>query len=463
MNKPDRTTADLQAADAAHFLHPFTDFQSLAKKGSRIILRADNIYLWDSEGHKILDAMSGLWCVNVGYGQQALIDAAARQMKELPFYNAFFQTATVPAIELAELLAEVTPPQFEHVFFSGSGSEGNDTVVRMVRRYWDLLGQPQRSVIISRNNAYHGSTMAGASLGGMSGMHAQGGLPIPGIVHIEQPYWWDHGRPQGLTREAFGLQAAHWLEVKILEVGADKVAAFIGEPIQGAGGVIIPPSTYWPEVQRICDRYGVLLVSDEVICGFGRTGQWFGCETFGFRPDLMTFAKGVTSGYVPLGGVMVGQRVAKVLIEQGGEFNHGYTYSGHPVACAVALANIRLVRELKLVEHVRDDAGPHLAQHFAALAEHPLVGDAETCGLMGALLLVKDKTHGTAFADAVSIGMVCRGHCFANGLIMRAVGDRMIIAPPLVITCAQIDEMMALIRRCLDLTLADAQRNGWLR
>ena len=462
MNKPNRTTADLQAADAAHFLHPFTDFQSLAKKGSRIILRADNIYLWDSEGHKILDAMSGLWCVNVGYGQQALIDAAARQMKELPFYNAFFQTATVPAIELAELLAEVTPPQFEHVFFSGSGSEGNDTVVRMVRRYWDLLGQPQRSVIISRNNAYHGSTMAGASLGGMSGMHAQGGLPIPGIVHIEQPYWWEHGRPQNLTREAFGLQAAHWLELKILEVGADKVAAFIGEPIQGAGGVIIPPSTYWPEVQRICDRYGVLLVSDEVICGFGRTGQWFGCETFGFRPDLMTFAKGVTSGYVPLGGVMVGQRVAKVLIEQGGEFNHGYTYSGHPVACAVALANIRLVRELKLVEHVRDDAGPHLAQHFAALAEHPLVGDAETCGLMGALLLVKDKAHGTAFADAVSIGMVCRGHCFANGLIMRAVGDRMIIAPPLVITRAQIDEMVALIRRCLDLTLADAQRNGWL-
>ena len=466
MNKPERTTADLQAADAAHFLHPFTDFQSLARKGSRIIRRAHNIYLWDSDGQKILDAMSGLWCVNVGYGQQALIDAATRQLSELPFYNAFFQTATVPAIELAELLAEVTPPQFNHVFFSGSGSEGNDTVVRMVRRYWDLLGQPQRSVIISRNNAYHGSTMAGASLGGMSGMHAQGGLPIPGIVHIEQPYWWEHGRQSagnpGLTREAFGLQAAHWLEEKILQLGPEKVAAFIGEPIQGAGGVIIPPSTYWPEVQRICDRHGVLLVSDEVICGFGRTGQWFGCETFGFRPDLMTFAKGVTSGYVPLGGVMVGDRIAKVLIEQGGEFNHGYTYSGHPVACAVALANIGLVRELKLVEHVRDDVGPYLANHFAALAEHPLVGDAETCGLMGALLLVKDKSHGTAFADSVEIGMVCRGHCFANGLIMRAVGNRMIIAPPLVITRAQVDEMVALIRLCLDLTLADAHRQGWL-
>jgi len=457
-----RSTADLQAADSAHFLHPFTDFQGLARKGSRIIQRAENIYLWDSDGHKILDAMSGLWCVNVGYGQQALVDAATEQLKELPFYNAFFQTATVPAIELAELLAEVTPPQFKHVFFSGSGSEGNDTVVRMVRRYWDLLGQPDRSVIISRHNAYHGSTMAGASLGGMSGMHAQGGLPIPGISHIEQPYWWAHGRHQGLTREAFGLQAASWLEDRILAIGPHKVAAFIGEPVQGAGGVIIPPSTYWPEVQRICDKYGILLVSDEVICGFGRTGNWFGCETLGYKPDLMTFAKGVTSGYVPLGGVMVGDRVAKVLIEQGGEFNHGYTYSGHPVACAVGLANIGLIRELKLVEHVRDDVGPYLAKAYESLADHPLVGDAETCGLMGALLLVKDKAQGTAFPDEVEIGMVCRGHCFGNGLIMRAVGDRMIIAPPLVITRAQIDEMVALIRRCLDLTLADAQRQGWL-
>ena len=455
-----RTTKEWQAADAAHFLHPFTDFQSLAKKGSRVVVRADNIYLWDSDGQKILDAMSGLWCVNVGYGQQALIDAAARQMKELPFYNAFFQTATPPAIELAELLAEVSPPGFEHVFFSGSGSEGNDTIVRMVRRYWDLLGQPERQVIISRNNAYHGSTMAGASLGGMSGMHAQGGLPIPGIVHIEQPYWFDNA-PQGMSKDDFGLLAASWLEAKIKQVGASKVAAFIGEPVQGAGGVIIPPASYWPEVQRICDKHGVLVVSDEVITGFGRTGRWFGCETMGFKPDLMTFAKGVTSGYIPLGGVLVGERVARVLIEQGGEFNHGYTYSGHPVACAVALANIRLVQELGLVERVRNDVGPYLAAAFETLAEHPLVGQAETCGLMGALLLVKDKTgrsgRGTPFAAEHGVGMVCRGHCFANGLIMRAVGDRMIIAPPLVITRAQIDEMVALIRRCLDLTLADVR------
>jgi putrescine---pyruvate transaminase len=303
--------------------------------------------------------------------------------------------------------------------------------------------------------------MAGASLGGMAGMHAQGGLPIPGIVHIEQPYWWAHGREQGLAREAFGLQAAQWLEQKILEIGPGKVAAFIGEPVQGAGGVIIPPASYWPEVERICRRHGVLLASDEVICGFGRTGRWFGCETMGFQPDLMTFAKGVTSGYVPLGGVLVGDRVAQVLIEQGGEFNHGYTYSGHPVACAVALANIALIRQLRLVERVHDDVGPYLAERYRELAEHPLVGDAETCGLMGALLLVKDKASGAAFPAEREIGMVCRGHCFREGVIMRAVGDRMIIAPPLVITRAQVDEMVALIRRCLDLTLADVQSNGW--
>jgi len=467
-----RSTAEWQQADAAHYLHPFTDFKSLAKKGSRIITKADNIYLWDSEGNKILDAMSGLWCVNVGYGRQELVNAATKQLQELPFYNSFFQTATPPAIELAELLAEVTPPQFKHVFFSGSGSEGNDTVVRMVRRYWDVLGQPERTVIISRKNAYHGSTMAGASLGGMSGMHAQGGLPIPGITHIEQPFWFELGRAPGSapmspqaekkSRDDFGLKAAGWLEQKILEIGADKVAAFIGEPVQGAGGVIVPPDTYWPEIQRICDKYGVLLVSDEVICGFGRTGHWFGCERFGAKPDLMTFAKGVTSGYIPLGGVMVGDRMAQVMIEQGGEFNHGYTYSGHPVACAVALANIRLIQRERLVEKVRDDLGPYLAAHYAELARHPLVGEAQTCGLMAALQIVKDKATGQGFDPSLEVGMLCRGHCFDNGLIMRAVGDRMIIAPPLVMTRAQIDEMAGLIRRVLDLTLADATKRSWM-
>ena len=453
-----RTTKEWQAADSKHFMHPFTDHKSLAAKGARVITRAEGIYVWDTDGNKILDAMSGLWCVNVGYGQKALIDAATRQMTELPFYNAFFNTSTPPAIELAELLAEISPPQFNHFFFAGSGSEGNDTIVRMVRRYWDLMGQPARQVIIGRNNGYHGSTMAGASLSGMSGMHAQGGLPIPNIVHVEQPYWYELGRD--MTPDEFGLKAARTLEAKILELGADKVAAFIGEPVQGAGGVIVPPASYWPEIQRICDKYDILLISDEVICGFGRTGNWFGCETFGTKPDMITFAKGVTSGYVPLGGVMVGDRVAKVMIDKGGDFNHGYTYSGHPVACAVAVANIKLIRELKLVEHVRDDVGPYLASRFAELRDHPLVGDTQTCGLMGAVQMVRDKASGTPFPGEFEVGMICRGHCFANGLVMRAVGDRMIIAPPLVITRAQIDELVGLARKCLDLTLADVKARG---
>ena len=455
----------IQQLDREHFLHPFTDFKDLATRGARVITRAEDIYIWDSEGNRMLDAMSGLWCVNVGYGRRELADAAHRQMMTLPFYNSFFQTTNVPAVELATRLAGLAPRvgerSFEHVFYSSSGSESNDSNVRMVRRYWDLLGQPERKVIIGRHNAYHGSTMAGASLGGMSGMHAQGDLPIPNITHIEQPYYFELGMA-GESADEFGLRAAGWLEQKILAIGARKVAAFIAEPVQGAGGVIIPPASYWPEIQRIVDKYGILLISDEVICAFGRLGHWFAYEKFGYKPDLVTFAKAVTSGYVPLGGVMVGNRVAQVLIDKGGEFNHGYTYSGHPVACAVALANLDIMEREQLPHRVRTDIGPYLASRFAELNDHPLVGVAETCGFVAGLVLVKDKATRERFDASLGVGMVCRGHCFGNGLIMRAVGDRMIIAPPLVMTHAQIDEMMGLIVKCLDLTYADAQKNGWL-
>lgn len=455
-------TRAIQALDTAHYLHPFTDFKSLASHGARVMVKGDGIYLWDSEGKRLIDGMSGLWCVNAGYGRTSIADAVHAQMQQLPFYNSFFQTTNVPAAQLAATLVELSPPQFKHVFFTGSGSEGNDTIVRMVRRYWDLQGRPERQVIISRHNAYHGSTMAGASLGGMAYMHAQGGLPIPGIAHIGQPYYLEGGK--GKTPEEFGLQAASWLEQKILDIGADQVAAFIGEPVQGAGGVIIPPSTYWPEIQRICDKYGILLVTDEVICGFGRLGHWFGCEYFGVRPDLMTFAKGVTSGYVPLGGVLVGDRVADVLIEQGGDFNHGFTYSGHPVACAAALENIRILRAEKLVEQVRTDTGPYLKKKFEALTDHPLVGMAETAGFVAGLVLVKKKAADVhdceLFAPQADVGMICRGHMFGNGMIMRAVGNRMIVAPPLVMTRVQIDEMIGLIRACLDKTLADLVQRG---
>lgn len=467
---PDVETFDtraLQQLDSAHFLHPFTDHAALRNKGARVIVRGQGIYLWDSDGHQIIDGMSGLWCVNAGYGRTSISDAVYRQMETLPFYNSFFNTTNVPALRLAaELvaLAQFNDVRFSHVFFTGSGSEANDTIVRMVRRYWDILGQAERQVIISRRNAYHGSTMAGASLGGMAGMHAQGGLPIPGIRHIGQPNYAESGH--GMSESAFGLLAAGWLEDEILAVGPGKVAAFIGEPVQGAGGVIIPPATYWPEVQRICDKYGILLVADEVICGFGRLGTWFGSELMGFKPDLISFAKGVTSGYVPLGGVLIGKRVADALVEQGGDFNHGFTYSGHPVACAAALENLRILRDEGLVGQVALETGPHLKAAFQYLATHPLVGHAETCGMVAGLTLVKAKgpsSHDCVpFERALQVGMLCRGHMFEQGVIMRAVGDRMIVAPPLVMTKEEIDAMAARIWDCLELTLADVRGRGWI-
>ena len=454
-NNQPLSTQEIQALDSAHFLHPFTDFKELAGQGARVITKADGIYVWDSEGEKMLDAMSGLWCVNVGYGRKELAEAAYQQMMTLPFYNSFFQTTNVPAVKLAARLAALAPKMgdrsFEHVFYSSSGSESNDSNVRMVRRYWDLLGQPKRKVIIGRINAYHGSTMAGASLGGMSGMHAQGDLPIPNITHIGQPYFFENGLP-GETSDEFGIRAARWLEDKILAVGPERIAAFIAEPLQGAGGVIIPPDTYWPEIQRIVDKYGILLISDEVICAFGRLGHWFAYEKFGYRPDLVTFAKAVTSGYIPLGGVMVGNRVAEVLIEQGGEFTHGYTYSGHPVACAVALANLDIMEREQLPQRVKGEMGAYLAHCFTGLIDHPLVGMAETCGFVAGLVLIRSKQTKERFHPDTGVGMLCRGHCFRIGLIMRAVGDRMIIAPPLIMTKADIDEMIRLIRLALDLT-----------
>jgi len=456
-------TAALRQLDAAHYLHPFTDHAALAARGVRVMVRGDGIYLWDSEGNKILDGMSGLWCVNVGYGRTQISEAVYRQMETLPFYNSFFNTTNIPAVRLAALLVELSPPQFNHVFFTGSGSEANDTNLRMVRRYWDLMGYKNRHTIISRYNAYHGSTLAGSALGGMEGMHEQAGM-IPGIEHIGQPNYFESG--MGMTENEFGLVAAGWLERKILEVGPDKVAAFIGEPVQGAGGVIIPPATYWPEIQRICDKYDILLIADEVICGFGRLGTWFGSELMQIKPDLITFAKGVTSGYVPLGGVLVGDRVAKVLTEKGGDFNHGFTYSGHPVACAAALENLQILVQEKLVSQVALETGPYLKSKFATLADHPLVGHANSCGFVAGLNLVRKRGASVheceLFDPAQGVGMICRGYMFNNGMIMRAVGDRMIIAPPLVMTLAQIDEMIAKIRYCLDATLADLRQRGWV-
>lgn len=440
-------TAELQALDSAHHMHPFTAGAELAGKGPRVITRAHGVWITDSEGHKIIDGMAGLWCVNIGYGRDELAEVAARQMRELPYYNTFFQTTHVPAVALASKIAELAPGDLNHVFFAGSGSEANDTNIRLVRTYWQMKGKPSKSIIISRKNAYHGSSVGSGSLGGMSGMHAQGGMPIPDIHHINQPNWWAEGGDQ--TPEEFGVARAQELEQAILELGEDRVAAFIAEPIQGAGGVIVPPDSYWPEIQRICDKYEVLLIADEVICGFGRTGNWFGSQTVGIRPHIMTIAKGLSSGYQPIGGSIVCDEVAETI--GGGEFNHGYTYSGHPVAAAVALENLRILEEEKVVDHVRDVAAPYLAEKWHGLTEHPMVGEAKIVGLMGSIALTPDKDTRAAFAsEPGTVGYVCRERCFANNLIMRHVGDRMIIAPPLVITPEEIDVLIGRARTALD-------------
>ncbi|MEM1074876.1 MAG: aspartate aminotransferase family protein [Pseudomonadota bacterium] len=453
-------TAELQALDAAHHMHPFSANDDLAERGVRVITRAKGVYLTDSDGNQILDAMAGLWCVNVGYGREEMAEVAARQMRELPYYNTFFMTTHVPAIALAQEVAKLAPEGMNHVFFASSGSEANDTNLRMVRTYWAEKGKPQKSHVISRKNAYHGSSVGSASLGGMVPMHEQGNLPIPGIHHINQPDWWTEGGD--LTPDDFGLARAQELEAKILELGEDNVAAFIAEPVQGAGGVIVPPDSYWPELQRICDKYEILLIADEVICGFGRTGNWFGSQTLNIRPHIMTIAKGLSSGYQPIGGSIVCDEVADVIART--EFNHGYTYSGHPVAAAVALENLRILQEEDILTHVSSVAAPALHKGLTTLKDHPLVGDVNIKGMMASLPLTPHKKSRAAFAaDRGTVGLICRERCFANNLVMRHVGDRMIVSPPLILTPEDVDILVTRARKALDETYVEAKSQGLLK
>ncbi len=446
-------TAKWQRQDSAHHLHPFTNPKDLLDKPARVIESAEGVYLTDSDGNLLLDMMAGLWCVNMGYGRPELIEAVERQIRQLPYYNLFFKTSTPPAAELSQLLAEVSPAHINHTFFTNSGSEANDTALRMIWRYWDLLGKPAKRIVISRKNAYHGSTIAASSLGGMTDMHKQGGV-IPDIVHVEQPYWFDRRVELGrdFDRDEFGRQAAQSIADKIEALGVDRVAAFIAEPIQGAGGVIVPPDSYWPEVKKICEHYEILFVADEVICGFGRTGEWFGTNYYDLTPDFMPIAKGLSSGYLPIGGVMVADRVSEVLTNKGGEFNHGFTYSGHPVCAAAAIANLRLMQQTGIVDSVRETTAPYLQKRLRELGEHPLVGEVRGLGMLGALELVRDKQNFVRFDKDLHVGTICRDLCFENNLVMRAVGDSMIISPPLVLEAADVDAFVERAWQCLDLT-----------
>ncbi|MEO1745631.1 MAG: aspartate aminotransferase family protein [Pseudomonadota bacterium] len=433
------STEQLQRLDAAHHLHPFTDHADLRAAGSRVIVRADGPFVYDSDGNEILDAMAGLWCVNIGYGHTELAEVAAEQMRELPYYNSFFRCTTPTPVLLAEKLAQIAPDHINEVFFGSSGSEANDTALRLARHFWVLEGKPEKNTVISRDWAYHGSTIAATSLGGMSAMHSQLNGAVPNIRHVMCPYAYELAEP-GESDHAFGLRAAKAVEDAILEAGPENVAAFIGEPIQGAGGVKIPPESYWPEIQRICEQYDVLLLLDEVITGYGRTGAWFAAQSMDIKPDMITTAKGLTSGYQPLSALLVGDRVANALTEKGGEFYHGYTYSGHPVACAVALRNLEIIEREGMIERVRDDTAQYLGEALAtALADHPLVGQVRTSGFLAAIEVVKDKATRERHQPPGSAAALVRDAAIANGIMMRQVMDTMIMSPPLIWTRETID------------------------
>lgn len=448
---------ELRRLDVLHHLPAQQDYKLMETiGGARIITHADGCYIHDGEGNRLLDGMAGLWCVNVGYGREELAGVAVEQMRELPFYNSFFKTANAPAVLLAARIASLTQFRLPHVFFNSSGSEANDTVLRMVRHYWQLKGETKRKIFISRHNAYHGSTVAGVSLGGMAAMHAQGDLPIPGIEHVRQPYWYGEGK--GQSPAEFGLACAAAIEERILAVGPENVAAFIGEPVQGAGGVIIPPANYWPEVERICRKYGILLVCDEVICGFGRTGNMWGHETMGVKPDMIAMAKGLSSGYLPISACAVSAEIVDVL-KTGGDFVHGYTYSGHPVSCAVALRNIEIIEREGLVERTRDDTGPYLAAALATLDDHPLVGETRSIGLLGAVEITSDKATHARFGGAEgTAGPMVRDLCIAHGLMVRGIRDTIVTCPPLTISHEQIDVIVETIRRALDLAMPELEK-----
>ena len=391
--------------------------------------------------------------MQVGYGREELAEAGYKALKELPYYNAFFQTTNPYTAELSQKLSEVTPKGIDRFFFANSGSEGNDSAVKIIRYFWNLQKKPRKKIFIARKKAYHGVTIAAASLSGLTSMHPQADLPMPGFVHIDCPYWYGEGGD--MSPDEFGLKTARALEEKILELGAENVAAFVAEPVQGAGGLIIPPATYWGEINRICKKYDILLHVDEVICGFGRTGNWFGSQTYGIEPDMINMAKGLSSGYQPIAAVGLGGRVGDVIFNSDEEWSHGFTYSGHPVACAVALANLEVMQKEHLVEKAGGAIGAYFQKKLAELGDHPLVGETRGVGLLGAIELVKDKKTREKYPSELDVGYRCRVHCFDNGLVMRAIGDTMVLSPPLVVSESEIDEIFHLARKCIDLIAKD--------
>ena len=451
-------TRRLQELDAAHHVHPFSDTAALNREGVRVINKADGVYLWDSEGQKIIDGMAGLWCVQLGYGNAELASAGYEALRALPYYNHFFKTSNPWTIQLAAKLATILPKGHERVLFANSGSEANDSALKLIRYFWNLRGKPRKKIHISRDLAYHGVTFAGASLSGLSPMHPQWDLPLAGFEKVPAPYWFG-AKAAGfgeMDPDTFGVAIARKLEEKILALGPENVASFSAEPVQGAGGVIFPPSTYWPEVQAICAKYDVLLHLDEVITGFGRVGEWFGAARYGIEPNVMTMAKGLSSGYQPISAISLDMRMAETILNANEELVHGFTYSGHPVASAVALKNLEMIERDNIVSNVKRNIGPYLQKRLReCFEEHPIVGEVRGEGLLAAIELVPDKRERAFFPNVGDVGTRCRNYCFDSGLVCRAIRDTMVLAPPLVIRQSEIEEIIALLGAAIDRTARD--------
>ena len=447
--------------DAAHHIHPFTQTDALNREGVRVIVRGKGIYIWDSDGHRLIDGMAGLWCMQLGYGNKELARAGFEALSTLPYYNHFFKTTNPWTVELAAKLATILPAGHSRILFANSGSEANDTALKLIRYYWNRMGKPDKKLHLSRALSYHGVTMAAASLSGITPMHPQWDLPLPGFVKAPAPYW--YGAKQAgygdMEEDEFGHRIARETEEEILRIGPERIASFSAEPIQGAGGMIVPPATYWPEIAQLLKKYDILLHTDEVITGFGRIGDWFASHHYGLKPDIMTMAKGMSSGYQPISAVSLGTRMGEVIAAADEELVHGYTYSGHPVASAVALKNIEILDRDGLVARVKDSIGPYFQRRLREIFDgHGLVGEVRGLGLIAAIELVEDRNERRPFPKERGAGTICRDHCFRNGLVMRAIRDTMVLAPPLIITEDEIEKLLAKAKRCIDLTAKDLKR-----
>ena len=448
--------------DKSFHLHPSTNLRTVQTEGPLVITRGEGVYVYDDEGRRYLEGMAGLWCASLGFSERRLADAAYRQMCELPFYHSF--GGKVPAIstELAERLIGIAPPGMGKVLFANSGSEANDTAIKLAWYINNALGRPKKKKIISRQRAYHGVTVATASLTGLAFAHEDFDLPIARVLHTDCPHYYRGAQP-GESEEAFAARLADNLEQLILREGPDTVAAFFAEPVMGAGGVIVPPQTYFERIQTILKKYDILFVADEVICGFGRTGNMFGAHTFHLRPDIITVAKALSAGYLPISGTLVSNALYDILVTQSdklGIFGHGYTYSSHPVPAAVALETLKIYEERDIVGTVRR-VGPRLQAGIRSFGAHPMIGDARGLGLIGAAELVRDKATKQSFDPKAGVGAYLVRRAQQHGAILRNMpGDIVAFCPPLIISEAEIDELMSCFGKALDDTWTMVREKG---